>query len=61
MVKYNFNFNNLLEKKNKTLILDLDETLIHSCNKWENPDAICKFKLTEDEEVFIHDVEDILC
>ncbi len=28
------------DSKGKTLLLDLDETLIHSCNLKENPDHI---------------------
>lgn len=30
--------------KNRTLLLDLDETLIHSCSLKENPDHIVKAK-----------------
>lgn len=40
------NFLDKLSNK-KTLFLDLDETLIHSCNSFDNPEYILKLKLSE--------------
>ncbi|KAL4450499.1 hypothetical protein ABPG74_019397 [Tetrahymena malaccensis] len=37
--------------KGKTLLLDLDETLIHSCSLKENPDHIIKAKADNDDKV----------
>jgi len=33
-----------IKNKMKTLLLDLDETLIHSCKKDENPDVVLKLE-----------------
>lgn len=53
-----FWFDKLLfkEKKNKTLILDLDETLIHSCETGEYPDVTCKVKIKDNGDIINHSV-----
>jgi len=37
--------------KGKTLLLDLDETLIHSCSLKENPEHIIKAKSDPDDKI----------
>jgi len=38
------------------LILDLDETLIHSCEAGEYPDVTCKVKIKDEGDIINHSV-----
>lgn len=55
ILAYLFLIFNLIVPKNRTLLLDLDETLIHSCSLKENPDHIvwAKSEYGEESKVLI--------
>ena len=55
-MRFKFFISNLIDAKKKTLFLDLDETLIHTCQLKQNPEHVVLLPIENGNKISVYKI-----